>query len=309
MRALVTGGAGFIGSHLSQRLAQAGREVLVVDNLASGTGRLGHLEASGIPVLRLDIRSPEFSRAVSEFRPDEIFHLAAQMDVRRSVADPIFDADVNILGTLRLLEAARECGARVVSTSSGGCIYGEPDLSQLPIDETATGRPSSPYGISKKVTEDYLVFYRNTYGLPFVNLALANVYGPRQDPHGEAGVVAIFGRRLLAGESCAIFGDGKQTRDFVFVSDVVDAFMAAAGAGEGETFNIGTGIQTSVVDLYSEMARLCGSDAEPEFRPARTGELENSALDSSKAGALLGWKPATDLTSGLQATIDWFREA
>jgi len=275
----------------------------VIDNLSSGAGRVKFLESAQVTLENLDIRAPDAAEAIARFRPGCIYHLAAQMDVRRSVEDPVFDADVNILGTLKVAEAARQAGARMISTSSGGTIYGEVDQSRLPIDETVTGRPTSPYGISKKVTEDYLEFFAATHGLLYVNLALANVFGPRQDPHGEAGVVAIFGSKLLDNNPCVIYGDGEQTRDFVYVDDVVGAFLAAGEHGELQTFNIGTGRQTSVNELYREMAAILGISTEPDHHKARPGELQASALDATKAKNLLGWTPKTDLVDGLKATI------
>ncbi|MGH2733039.1 MAG: NAD-dependent epimerase/dehydratase family protein [Actinomycetota bacterium] len=308
-RAVVTGGAGFIGSHLCERLVAEGHRVLVVDNLVAGSQRLGFLEALGIPIERLDVRDPAAGELIHSFRPDVVFHLAAQIDVRRSVADPVYDAQVNVVGTLRVLEAAARTGARVLFASSGGTIYGEVDPRMLPVTEDASGRPTSPYGINKRVSEDYLRFYRDTGGLAFVSLALANVYGPRQDPHGEAGVVAIFSMRLLRGEPCVIYGDGAQSRDFVYVGDVVEAFLAAVGRGEGETVNIGTGVETSVLELYRAMAGLCALDRPPLHAPGRPGELRRSCLDVSKAHRVLGWKPATGLQEGLALTIDSFRGA
>lgn len=306
-RAVVTGGAGFIGSHLVDRLVAEGREVRVIDNLVSGEQRLPFLSSAGVRVDRTDIREPAAAQLIEDFRPDEVYHLAAQMDVRRSVADPIYDADVNVLGTLRILGAAVKVGARVMTASSGGCIYGEADPARFPLDEDTPKNPDSPYGITKSVMDDYLRFYRDTAELQFVNLALGNVYGPRQDPAGEAGVVAIFGLRLLKGEPCYIFGDGKQTRDFVFVGDVVEAFLAASAKGEGETFNIGTGMETSVNDLYAALAAICGVDAAPGYKPARPGELDRSCLSSAKAAKLLGWSPGKDLHEGLAETVDFIR--
>jgi UDP-glucose 4-epimerase len=306
-RALVTGGAGFIGSHLVDRLVEEGREVRVVDNLVSGRQRLKFLEAAGVEVDRIDIRDAGAAEAILGFRPDEVYHLAAQMDVRRSVADPIYDAGVNVLGTLRVLGAAAEVGARVVTASSGGCIYGEADPARFPLDESTPRKPDSPYGITKSVMDDYLRFYRDAAELQFVNLALGNVYGPRQDPAGEAGVVAIFGLRLVRGEPCFIFGDGNQTRDFVFVGDVVEAFLGAAAKGEGETFNIGSGQETSVNELYAALAKICGVDAAPEYKPPRPGELNRSCLSSAKAVDQLGWSPRKDLEPGLAETIDFIR--
>ena len=238
MKALVTGGAGFIGSTLVDRLLAAGHAVDIVDNLT--TGSLTNLaearrRADGhLTFHQLDIRSADLPALMNKCRPEVVFHLAAQADVRASVADPIFDADVNVIGSLRVIEGARSCGARkVVFASSGGTLYGNPDAADLPVKESYPQRPLSPYGVSKKVVADYLAAYRELHNLEFTALALANVYGPRQDPHGEAGVVAIFAGRLLSGQPCAIYGDGTQTRDFVFVDDVVDAFARAADRGGG----------------------------------------------------------------------------
>jgi UDP-glucose 4-epimerase len=289
------------------RLVAAGRQVRVIDNLSSGEQRLPFLATAGVQVDRLDIRDEASGRLVEDFRPDEIYHFAAQMDVRRSVADPVYDADVNVLGTLRILGAAAKIGARVVTASSGGCIYGEADPSRFPLDEQTPKNPDSPYGITKSVMDDYLRFYREINGLQFANLALGNVYGPRQDPAGEAGVVAIFGSRLLRGDPCSIFGDGSQTRDYVFVGDVVEAFFAASSKGDGETFNIGTGVETSVNDLYARLAAICGVDAEPEYKPARPGELNRSCLSSVKAGEILGWSPQKKLDEGLAETVEFLR--
>jgi len=308
MKAVVSGGAGFIGSHLVEKLTEGGHEVLVIDNLVAGAKRVGVLEGLGIPLEKIDIRDDEAAGVVEKFGPQVVFNLAAQMDVRRSVADPVYDAEVNIAGSLRLLEAARKVGARFVHTSSGGCIYGDQPEDSYPLDEETRGLPDSPYGISKKVLEDYLRFYAATHSLRFVSLALSNVYGPRQDPHGEAGVVAIFGSRLLSGEPCTIFGDGKQTRDFVFAGDVVKALIAAVEKGEGETFNIGTGHQVSVEDLYWRMAKACGVDEEPVFAPARAGELARNALDPAKAGRMLGWGPKVGLEDGIALTVDHIRQ-
>lgn len=308
MRCVVTGGAGFIGSHLVEGLTRAGNEVLVVDDLSSGVSRVSVVEAAGVRVDTSDIRDSDVQKVILGFQPQVIFHLAAQMDVRRSVADPIFDAAVNVLGTLNILEAARSAGARVVFASSGGTIYGEPDLASLPIKEGTVGRPTSPYGITKKVADDYLRFYEEIQGVPFVSLAMANVYGPRQDPHGEAGVIAIFALKLLDREPCLIFGDGKQTRDFVYVGDVVKAFIAAIDRGDGETINIGTGVETDILTLHSKMAEICGVDSDPTFAPERPGELLRISLDTAKAEELLGWVPAVGLDQGLTETIADFEQ-
>jgi len=313
MKALVTGGAGFIGSTLVDRLLAEGHDVDVVDNLATGSlanladarrSRTGHFTFH-----QHDIRSPDLTEIINKSRPEVVFHLAAQADVRVSVADPIFDAEVNVIGSLRVLEGARSSGVRkVVFASSGGTIYGNPDAADLPVKESYPQRPLSPYGVSKKVVGDYLAAYRELHNLEFTALALANVYGPRQDPHGEAGVVAIFAGRLLAGEPCTIFGDGSQTRDFVFVDDVVDAFARAAERGGGLVLNIGTGTETSVTELYETMAGYAGVDDPPVVAPARPGELARNCLDPGRAAIQLGWKPWTSLPEGTAAVIDWFRE-
>jgi len=307
MKVVVTGGAGFVGSNLVRRLASSGHEVLAIDDLSGGDARASLLNEIGVILERFDIGSSGAADAVASFEPEVIFHLAAQTDVRRSVADPVHDATVNISGTLNILEAARGVGARFVHTSSGGVIYGEPSPDSLPLTEEAYGRPASPYGISKKVLEDYLRFYADVHDLRFVSLAPANIYGPGQDPSGEGGVVSIFGGRLVRGEPCTIYGDGKQTRDYIYVDDIVDAFVAAASRGDGETFNVGTGVETSVNDLYGDLAEICGVLDAPAYESARPGELERSALDSSKASRLLGWTPKTPLRQGLVQTVDWLR--
>jgi UDP-glucose 4-epimerase len=236
-----------------------------------------------------------------------IFHLAAQISVSRSVADPPFDAAVNVVGTVRLAEAARRAEVRkIVHTSSGGSVYGVPP--SYPTDENAPSNPASPYAASKVAGEVYLNMYRNLYGLDCSHIAPANVYGPRQDPHGEAGVVAIFSRALLAGKPTKIFGDGTDTRDYVFVDDVVDAFVRSLDKGSGLTLNIGTGVETSVQRLYDTMARLAGYDEPPKYAEARAGELARSSLDPGRAAAHLGWEPRTDLETGLARTLAWFRD-
>lgn len=309
MKALVTGGAGFIGSHLVDRLRAGGSEVLVIDNLASGEQRLPFLKAAGARLERLDIREPGTVHLIESFAPQHIFHLAAQMDVRRSVADPVYDAEVNVIGTLRVLEGARRTGARLMAATSGGCIYGEVDPAMLPADESTHKNPDSPYGISKSVMDDYFRFFANTYGMPFVNLALSNIFGPRQDPMGEAGVVAIFGKRLLEDRGCKIFGDGEQTRDFCYVGDVVNGFIAAMANGDGMTINIGTGEQTSVNQLYWAMAGICGVTDAPTYEAARAGELERSCLNNGRARQVLGWSPTVSLEEGLTETVEFLREA
>ncbi len=314
MKAFVTGGAGFIGSTLVDRLLAEGHQVDVVDNLS--TGSLANLaEARKSPVGRMtfhqiDIRSADLAEAMKRARPEVVYHLAAQADVRVSVTDPVFDAEVNVLGSLRVLEGARVSGARkVVFASSGGTIYGDPDPADLPVKESHPQRPLSPYGVAKKAVGDYLYAYRDLHNLEFTALALANVYGPRQDPHGEAGVVAIFAGRLLSGEPCTVYGDGSQTRDFVYVDDVVDAFARAASRGGGLVLNIGTGTETSVNRLYGAMAEQTAVDRPAVAAPLRPGELQRSTLDPGRAAIHLGWKPWTSLEDGVRATLDWFRAA
>jgi UDP-glucose 4-epimerase len=313
VKSLVTGGAGFIGSTLVDRLLAEGHTVDVIDNLTSGSlGNLAEARRTGTGHLtfhQMDVRSPDVVEVINRCRPEVVFHLAAQVDVRVSVADPVFDADVNVLGSLRVLEGARSSGARkVVFASSGGTIYGNPDPAALPVKESYPQRPVSPYGVAKKVVSDYLAAYRVLHDLEFTTLALANVYGPRQDPHGEAGVVAIFAGRLLSGQPCTIYGDGGQTRDFVFVDDVVDAFARAAGRGGGLVLNIGTGKETSVNELYEAMAKNAGTSEPPLYAPARPGELARSSVDPGRAAIHLGWKPWTSLGEGTAAVLDWFHE-
>ena len=308
----MTGGAGFIGSNLVDRLLAEGNEVDVVDNLSSGSlDNLADARTSwgrALNFTNLDIRSADLQELVARRKPEVIFHLAAQADVRVSVASPGFDADVNIMGTINILEAARAAGARkVIFASSGGTIYGDPDAVELPVRETHPQRPLSPYGVAKKAAGDYLHAYWQLHDLEYTALALANVYGPRQDPHGEAGVVAIFAGRLLGGERCQIFGDGEQTRDFVYVDDVVDAFARAIDSASGLLLNIGTGREVSVNELYRTMAEAAGVQDEAEHAPERAGELKRSALDPSKARVHLGWKPWTALPDGATAVLDWFK--
>jgi UDP-glucose 4-epimerase len=308
VRALVTGGAGFIGSTLVDRLLAEDHTVDVIDDLSTGSlANLADARAVAgrrLTVHQLDIRSAECVELVARRRPEVIFHLAAQADVRVSVADPVFDADVNLIGTLRVLEGAWRAGAeRVVFTTSGGTIYGEPDDSELPLRESLPLRPLSPYGVSKKAGIDYLEAYRELHTLEFCALALSNVYGPRQDPNGEAGVVAIFAERLLRGLALVVFGDGEQTRDFVYVDDVVDALVRAAHRGGGLLCNIGMGNETSVNQLAAEMATQAGVELVLEHRPARSGELRRNCLDPSRAGIHLGWKPWTELGPGTAAVL------
>ena len=312
MRALVTGGAGFIGSNLVDRLLAEGNEVDVVDDLS--TGSLANLAAARtsaggrLTITQLDIRLREVVELIAHRAPEVVFHLAAQADVRVSVASPAFDAEVNIIGSLNVLEGARQAGTeRLVFAASGGTLYGDPPVKDLPLRESQPHRPLSPYGVSKKAVLDYLVAYRELHSLEFAALALANVYGPRQNPHGEAGVVAIFADRLLTGTPITIFGTGEQTRDFVYVDDVVDAFVRAATRGGGLVCNIGTGCETSVNDLYRSMAAVVGSEANPDYAPGRPGELDRNVLDVERAGIQLGWRPWTELADGVRAVIDSVR--
>jgi UDP-glucose 4-epimerase len=313
MRVLVTGGAGFIGSTLVDRLLAEGHAVDVVDDLSSGSlANLAEARASSSGALtfhQLDVSSGEFVELAAHRRPEVIFHLAAQADVRVSVQRPVFDAEVNIIGTLRVLEGARAADTgRVVFAASGGTLYGEVDESELPVRESQPHRPLSPYGVSKKAAIDYLVAYRELHAIEFCALALGNVYGPRQDPHGEAGVVAIFADRLLGGEAVTIFGDGEQTRDFVYVDDVVDAFVRAATRGGGLVLNIGTGHEVSVNELATVMGERAGGAPAPVHAPARAGELRRNALDPERAGIHLGWRSWTALGDGVGAVLDAVRD-
>ena len=312
MRALVTGGAGFIGSNVVDALVERGDEVTVLDDLS--TGRRENLEAAlaaGAKLIVGDITSPnDVSPAFADARPDVVMHLAAQIDVRRSVADPEFDLGVNVGGTIKLLEAARAAGVRRFAfASTGGAIYGEGDGRTLPLDESAECRPDAPYGQSKLAAEGYLGLFSRLHGLETVALRFGNVYGPRQDPLGEAGVVAIFCGALLEGRSPTVFGDGLQTRDYIYVGDVVSAFLGAASSGAVGSFNVGTGIETNVLELGAALAAAAGVDFAPEMAPPRAGEVRRIAIDSARATRELGWTAATDLDSGLAKTLEWARTA
>ena len=300
----ITGGAGFIGSHLADAFLGEGYRVLILDNLSGG--RRENVPA-GAELHVLDIRSKEAAELVRTGGVEILVHHAAQMDVRKSVENPVFDADVNILGSLNLLEAARHGGVRqVIFASTGGAIYGEQDY--FPADENHPVRPVSPYGVSKLALERYLFFYQVAYGLDATCLRYANVYGERQNPHGEAGVVAIFLNRLLAGQTPTINGPGLQTRDYVHVSDVVRANLAVVGKQGFHIYNVGTGIETSVVDLYKEIARAVGSPAEAQHGPAKPGEQQRSVIDASLLRGELGLPDPLPLEQGIQRTADWFRE-
>ena len=310
-RVLVSGGAGFIGSHVVRAYLAAGDEVTVLDDLSSG--RVENMPA-GVPLVRGDVRSPEARDLVATGGFAVLNHHAAQMDVRRSVEDPMYDAQVNVLGLLNLLEGARAGGVRrVVFASSGGTVYG--DGARAPTPETAPKLPASPYGTAKLTSEYYLATFAQLFGLEAVALRYSNVYGPRQNPHGEAGVVAIFGKRLQAGEPITIYGDGQQTRDLVYVEDVAAANLLAAerplpalSSLDARAYNIGTGVETSVNRLAELLAAAAGRSAEIRRAPARAGEILRSALDVHKAGRELGWHPQVSLPEGLARTLRWIVE-
>ena len=306
---MVTGGAGFIGSTLVDRLLAEGHEVDVIDDLSTGSlanlAEARSIAGGALTIHQVDVRSSSVAELVARRRPAVIFHLAAQISVRASVSDPVFDADVNVLGTLRVLEGARLAGTeRVVFAASGGTLYGEVDPESLPVDENHPHGPLSPYGVSKKAGIDYLAAYRRLHTLEYCALALANVYGPRQDAHGEAGVVAIFAEALVSGEEATIFGDGEQTRDYVYVDDVVDAFARAATRGGGLVCNVGTGTETSVNELYRVMAQTAGVEVPARSGPERPGDLRRSALDPTRAGIQLGWRAWTTLDEGTAAVLE-----
>jgi UDP-glucose 4-epimerase len=308
MRALVTGGAGFIGSNLVDALLARGDTVTVVDDLS--TGRRENLDgalAAGAELVELDIRdAAALAEAVAAARPEIVFHLAAQIDVRKSLADPAFDAAINVGGTANLLEAMRGAGStRIVFISTGGAIYGEGAGKALPLGEDAPIEPFSAYGQSKFAAEGYLALYERLYDLSGVSLRLGNVYGPRQDPLGEAGVIAIFCGKLRGGERPTVFGDGTQTRDYIYVGDVVAAALAAAESEASGPINIGTGIETDVLELARTLAEIDGAEGfEPQFAPPRTGEVQRISLDASRAERELGWRAETGVADGLRLTLD-----
>jgi UDP-glucose 4-epimerase len=303
MKILVTGGAGFIGSHLVERLIQEGHEVSVVDNLSSGTPRNLSREAR---LYKMDIQSSRLEQVFRKERPAMVMHHAAQINVRRSVEDPVFDAQVNILGTLNLLQQAVLHGTRkVIFASSGGAIYGEQDA--FPAPETHPTRPLSPYGIGKLTGEYYLAYFQHVSGIQYVSLRYSNVYGPRQDPEGEAGVVAIFCQKMLIGEQPIINGNGRQTRDFVYVEDVVEANLVAMGKEVQGIYNVGTAQETSVNDLFRILADLTGSGLKELHGPAKKGEQSRSVVDPGKIRQEWGWDPKVPLQEGLRRTVEYFR--
>ncbi len=307
---IITGGAGFIGSHTGDRFIAEGWKVHVIDNLI--TGKRDQLPR-GAEFHEMDIRSEEASQLVAQLKPDVLVHLAAQMDVRKSVADPVFDAETNIIGSLRLLEAVRlhSPSTRVVFASSGGAVYG--DATTPPNVETFAKNPESPYAAAKLTVETYLAYYARVHGLEYAAMRYGNVYGPRQDPHGEAGVVAIFCGRLLDGTALTVFGDGLQTRDYVFVGDVVEAnwrastaLLPANGLIDARAFNIGTGVATTVLHLANELARAAGVIPNINHAAERRGEQRTSFLDVHKAASVLGWEPRIALNGGLRQSYEWF---
>ncbi|MBV8195020.1 MAG: NAD-dependent epimerase/dehydratase family protein [Candidatus Dormibacteraeota bacterium] len=303
MKALVTGGAGFIGSNLTDALLRAGHDVVVVDDLSRGKREQVN-EAAQLVVL--DITDAGLAGVVAEAQPEIVFHQAAQIDVRQSVRDPVRDTRVNVGGSVNVLAASAAAGVRrVVFASTGGAIYGDTDV--IPTPETQPCAPESPYGASKLCVEAYGATFQRIHGMEFIALRYGNVYGPRQDPHGEAGVVAIFAKRLLSGEVAVINGDGGQTRDYVYVDDVVAANLRSIDAASSYVLNIGTGIETDVNEVFRRLRALASSDVEERHGPAKPGEQRRSCLDISHARDTLGWQPRTNLDSGLARTLDFFR--
>jgi UDP-glucose 4-epimerase len=304
-RILITGGAGFIGSTIADQFLEAGWEVAVLDDLSSGKRENVPAGARLYPV---DVRSAAAHEVLLKERPQVVCHQAAQIDVRRSMADPRFDADVNVGGLLNLMQAAVEARSveHVLFASSGGATYGDTDV--VPTPETHPQRPISHYGAAKAASELYLGVYRACFGIPYTALRYSNVYGPRQDPHGEAGVVAIFCSRLLQRKPCTVFGDGKQTRDYVFAGDVARANLLAAERRFEGALNVGTGVETDVIEVYHHLARAAGVDRPPEHAPARLGEQRRSCIDAAAAARAIGWRPQVALADGLARTFEWFKE-
>lgn len=311
MKALITGGAGFIGSHLTDLLISNNDEVVVLDNLSHGRKEniSSALSSGRASLVEGDLLTVDLEQLIKEIRPEVIFHLAAQIDVRSSVLDPLKDAELNVLGTIKLAEAAWKTGVRkIVHTSSGGSIYGTPTT--FPVNESFDVDPCSPYAASKFAGEVYLKMFRNLRGLDCSFIAPANVYGPRQDPHGEAGVVAIFAKRLLNGLPTRVFGSGANTRDYVYVEDVARAFLLASGErGGGERFNIGTSVETTDRQLHTYVANAVGAPDDPEYAPPRLGDVLRSSLSYAKANEILGWEPTVSIAEGIQRTVDFFKSA
>lgn len=304
MRIVITGGAGFIGSHIADAYAAAGHDVLVIDSLwEHGGGRRANVR-NGISLVHMDVRDEAIARVFADFKPEIVSHHAAQHSVAISARDPVYDASVNVVGLLNVLEHASKNGARKVIYASSGATFGTPD--RLPITDATPQRPSSPYGITKMVGEHYLRFYRESRGLDFTALRYGNVYGPRQDPNGEAGVISIFIGKFLARAPVRIDWDGEQTRDYVFVSDVAKANLAALERGSGEAYVIGTGVKTSVNEIYRALVRISGFEAPVERAPQRPGDARDAQFDASLARAQLGWSPTVSLDEGIRATYDYF---
>jgi UDP-glucose 4-epimerase len=304
LKIVVTGGAGFIGSNIVDAYLERGHEVHILDDFS--TGQKKNLNAKA-EMHHVDIADPQAARLIERIKPNTLSHHAAQMDVRRSVSDPTFDARVNILGFINLLEACKNSGVKkVVFASSGGAVYGEQDV--FPADEDHVTRPASPYGVSKRAGELYLSYYQQAFGLPYIALRYANVYGPRQSAKGEAGVVAIFLSMLLAGKTPLINGDGAQTRDYVYVGDVVAANLAALDSSFVGPVNIGTGIETDVVTIFQHLRTAVDSEIKAEHGPAKTGEQRRSCLDTRRAAQVLGWRPQMALEDGLRRTAEYYRE-
>jgi UDP-glucose 4-epimerase len=304
VRVLATGGAGFIGSHLVDALLKRGDEVIVIDDLSTGSSQNLNPDAE---FHQLDIRSRQAAELVRRRRPEAIVHHAAQMSVSRSVREPAFDADVNLMGSINLLEAARQAGARFIFASTGGALYGDADI--LPTPETYPAWPVSPYGVSKLAFEHYLHCYGVQHGLGYTALRYANVYGPRQNPHGEAGVVAIFCLTLLSGEPPTVNGDGKQTRDFIHVADVVRANLAALDSDQRGHFNVGTGRPCDINTLFEMIEGRMEVSVGKRHGPSRPGDQRKSVLDSSLIAEQLGWRPQMSLEAGVADTVDWFRRS
>ena len=304
MKIIVTGGAGFIGSNAADRFIQEGHEVTIIDNLSTGVESNVNKKAK---FYKVDIRSAVIGKIFEKVKPEVLCHHAAQIDVRKSTDDPIFDADVNILGSLNLLNACvKHKVKKVIFASTGGAIYGEQDY--FPANEKHPAKPLCPYGVTKLTIEKYLHFYRETYGIEYICLRYANVYGPRQNPFGEAGVVAIFAERLLSGKKAVIYGDGKRTRDFVFVDDAVQANLLALDYPKSDIFNIGTGIETDINSIFRILRETTGSKQKEIHAPPKAGEQERSVLDYSKAERLLKWNPRCELSGGMARTVEFFQE-